>query len=130
MQIKFYNLNDLSSKIINLKGGTLEETLQLAKETFTDLDIKNFEQNETVLKFDKFIADIIYFGVPKSEHQKGRVSRDWTEQIKMFNENYTDRMTAKALAVKSGLDLGQVYYIAKMLNVTLAKGQRGRKARK
>lgn len=129
MQIKFINTEDLTSEVINIKGGTLEEVLEEAKTRMPDLDILTMKQNESILKFNGYIADIIYYGVPKSEQKKGRQSKDWTDKIALFNQHYTPSSTAKILSVKTGMDVGQIYYIAKLTDTPLAKGQRGRKKR-
>lgn len=128
MQIKFINTSTLDSQIINVKGGTLEETLAEASKEITGLKLESMVRNENILGFDGFIGDIIYYGTPKNEQApRGRIARDWTDEIEIFDKHYSDRITAKQLSVKSGLSLSHVYYIAKKKGVTLAAGKRGRR---
>lgn len=129
MRVQVINTQNLTSEELNLKGGTLEETLRTSENNY---NLDSLVENGDIFKIDStFIGNIIYRGKTAGEYlTRGRVSRDWTETIKAFNLHYKTGMTAKQVVQASGLSLAHVYYMAKKLGVTLAKGKRGKKAYK
>lgn len=128
MQIKFINTEDLSSTIISVRGGTVEDVLEEAKTQLPNFNSIVLKKSCSVLKFDRYIGDVIYQGTPKNEWRgRGRPKKDWTDKIALFNQHYNSKSTAKIMSVKTGLPVGEVYYIAKMTDTTLAKGTLNRK---
>lgn len=134
MQIKVTNINTLESKIVNVKHGTFEETLHQASIDFNDerLDSKddlvwNGDICKLVLEDCTYFLDIIYHGIPQSQMKQTRKSRDWTEEKQKLMSVYKENMTAKQLSVKSGINLGHVYYLARIFNIKFKPGQRGRR---
>lgn len=129
MQVKFINTDSLDSKVINIKGGTLDEILEEASGNIEGFDKTILQRNGSLLRFNGYIGDIIYHGTPRAEQHKGRTPKDWTQEIEVYNTFYEKNpdMTAKEFAEVSKLPLNVVYYMSKKLNKPLKAGQRGRR---
>lgn len=127
MQIKFFNIETLDTNVVNVKHGTLNEVLNEAEKVLPNFNKTILSQKGDTLKFDGYMADIIYHGKTREESKSGRVAQDWSEKLDTFKKFYKPTVTASALSAASGLQLGHVYYIARKYNFELASARRGKR---
>lgn len=128
MQIKFINVKTLETQIINISGAEVHEILEQAGKQIPDIDVSNPVRKDNLFKLgDNYIADIVYYGKPKAQQNRGRKPMNWDEKLRIFNEHYTKYDTAASLAAKSGLSTPHVYYLSKISNQPLVKQRCGRK---
>lgn len=131
MKIKVIDTQTLTSTIVNQSGITLEQAVDLMKQ-----EVPGFDANaeiecgpeDDLFRVGRFIGFILYRGVePRELKARGRSSMDWSDTIELYNKFYKPELTAKELAVISGISLGHVYYVSKMVNKPLKAAKRGRK---